>query len=120
MTSSPVSPIVPDQEGRLTTFWIHALYAASFFLGITFIIGGIWAYMKRHAYQGTPWHSHVQFAISTFWWALGILVFSVFAWIILLGWAVLLFYQVWLIWRIAKSFYYWSQNAEIPNPYALF
>jgi uncharacterized membrane protein len=58
---------------RTWTLIVWGLYFLSFFsLAITQIIGLIIAYLKRSDAAGTPFESHMIYAIRTFWIGLGI------------------------------------------------
>jgi uncharacterized membrane protein len=55
------------------TLIVWGLYLASFFsLATTQIIGLIIAYVKRSDAAGTPFESHMIYAIRTFWIGLGV------------------------------------------------
>jgi hypothetical protein len=55
------------------TLIVWGLYLASFFsLATTQIIGLIIAYVKRRDAAGTPFESHMIYAIRTFWIGLGV------------------------------------------------
>lgn len=49
---------------------IYACYAVGFFIGITWLVGVIVAYVKRDDARGTWMASHFSWQIRTFWWSM--------------------------------------------------
>jgi uncharacterized membrane protein len=88
---------------------VYAMQAASFLVGITFVVAVIMSYVKREEVRGTWLESHWRWQIRTFWFVLlwGI-VGSVTA-LIGIGYLILAANAVWLIYRIAKG---WIRLAD--------
>lgn len=87
---------------RLTTI-IYALQAASFLLGITFIVALIINYAKRDDVKGTWLESHFTWQIRTFWFSLLWFVVGVSTVFFVVGYLVILVSTIWLIYRIVKG-----------------
>jgi uncharacterized membrane protein len=88
---------------------VYALQAASFLIGVSFIVALIINYVKRPDVAGTYLESHFTWQIRTFWYGLlwGLLGFlTIF---ILIGYLVLLANTIWILYRIIKG---WLQLYE--------
>ena len=87
---------------RLTTI-IYALQAASFLLGITFIVALVINYVKRDDVKGTWLESHFTWQIRTFWFSLLWFVVGFSTFFLVIGYFVMLANTIWLVYRIAKG-----------------
>ncbi|GAA0779030.1 hypothetical protein E1180_19260 [Roseibium denhamense] len=103
-----------DPGGKNVTL-IYILYLLGFIIGLTPLIGVIFAYINRGKAGGWP-DSHYTYQIRTFWISLlGSLIGFVLAFI-LIGFLVLLALAVWVIIRCIKGLQHASRNEEIPDP----
>lgn len=93
----------------LTTV-IYALYAASFFVAITAVVGIILNYLKQDEVRGTFLESHFRWQIRTFWYGLLWGVIGALLLFVLVGWVVLVANAVWLIYRIVKGWLNLNDN----------
>jgi len=91
-----------EADKRLTTI-IYALQAASFLLGITFIVALVINYVKRDDVKGTWLESHFTWQIRTFWFSLLWFVVGFSTFFLVIGYFVMLANTVWLVYRIAKG-----------------
>jgi len=91
-----------EADKRLTTI-IYALQAASFLLGITFIVALVINYVKRDDVKGTWLESHFTWQIRTFWFSLLWFVVGFLTFFLVIGYFVMLANTVWLVYRIAKG-----------------
>ncbi len=82
---------------------VYALQAASFFLGITLIIGVIINYVKNDDVKGTWLESHFRWQIRTFWFSLLWAVVGFITVFIGIGYLILIANAAWLIYRIVKG-----------------
>lgn len=90
-------------QGKTLTIVIYALQAASFVVGLSFLVAIIMNYIKKDDVRGTWLESHFRWQIRTFWFCLlwgliGALLSAVF-----IGVIILLANAVWVIYRIAKG-----------------
>lgn len=99
-----------EQSAKKLTAIIYALYAASFFIGITCIVAIVINYIKREDMQGTFLQSHFRWQIRTFWFALLWGILGAITTLILIGWAVLFANTVWFIYRLAKGWLRLNEN----------
>lgn len=94
---------------------IYILYLVGIVVGVTAIIGLILAYLHRN--NAEDWlKSHYQFQIRTFW--IGVLYTAIggILTLIVVGYAVFLFWLVWLIVRCVKGIKYLNDNKAHPTP----
>ncbi len=82
---------------------VYALQAASFFLGITLIIGVIINYVKNDSVKGTWLESHFRWQIRTFWFSLLWAVIGFITVFIGIGYLILIANAIWFIYRIVKG-----------------
>ncbi len=99
-----------EQSAKTFTAVIYALYAASFFIGISCIVAIVLNYIKREEMQGTFLQSHFRWQIRTFWFALLWGILGAITTVILIGWAVLFANTVWVIYRLAKGWLRLNEN----------
>lgn len=98
------------KSAKTLTTIIYALYAASYFVGITAIVAIVINYIKKEDVAGTFLESHFRWQIRTFWFGLlwgalgGITV------LIIIGWAVLIADGIWIIYRIVKGWLRLNEN----------
>ncbi|MEP7102823.1 MAG: hypothetical protein ABI781_20085 [Burkholderiales bacterium] len=88
------------RSNKTLTWIIYGLYAASFVVGITWLIAIIVNYVKRGDVAGTYLESHFSWQIRTFWISLIAAVVGMLLMIVLIGWVVLLLDTVWVIYRL--------------------
>lgn len=100
-----------NQKGPATA--VYALYAASFFVGITALIGVIIAHVKKGDARGTWLESHYGWQIRTFWWFVAWTVLGVVLLFIVVGYVVILGALVWFIYRIAKGWLRLLEGREV-------
>nr|VFK21279.1 MAG: Uncharacterized membrane protein [Candidatus Kentron sp. LPFa]VFK34696.1 MAG: Uncharacterized membrane protein [Candidatus Kentron sp. LPFa] len=96
---------------KITTV-VYALQAASFLLGITFIIAIIINYVKKEDARGTWLESHFRWQIRTFWFSVlwhflgAITIFAV-------GYFIFFLNFIWIIYRIVKGWMHLADGKEM-------
>jgi uncharacterized membrane protein len=108
----PAQPIVSGKQLALT---VYILYLASFFVGITVVIGLVIAYVKIDGADPLL-RSHYQFQIRTFWIGLLYLVVGAGLCLIVIGIAVLVWWFIWTLVRCVKGILALNENRPIANP----
>lgn len=81
----------------------YAIMLAGFFSGIPWIIGIIWAFVKKADATGTIFEDHYSNIIATFGWGL---VFSIIGWIltfVFVGFFILFAVWLWAVYRVTKG-----------------
>lgn len=96
------------------TMVVYALYALSYFAGITAIIGIVINYIKREEVAGTWLESHFDWQIRTFWFGLLWAMIGVATLVIVIGFAILFVNCVWIIYRVVKGWLYLNDNKPMP------
>lgn len=96
-------------SSKTITTLVYALQAASFILGITFIVAVIVNYVKKSDVQGTWLESHFRWQIRTFWFGLLWSVIGLIAAFVVIGYFLLIVNAIWIIYRIIKG---WLRLAD--------
>jgi uncharacterized membrane protein len=106
LNGQPESPDLYTRIGpaRNLTIVIYALYGASFFLGVTAIVGIILNYLKQSDVAGTIYESHFRWQKNTFWGGLVLMMIGFFTLFIVIGWVILIADSVWIIYRLVKGY----------------
>jgi len=106
-------------EGTSPKTWaiiVWALYLLSGVTGITAIVALIIAYMKRGDLVGTPFESHMTYAIRTFWIGLLGVVIGIVLSFVLVGFLVLVLVAVWMLYRMIRGLICALDGRAIINP----
>lgn len=98
---------LPDEQrirsARNVALVVYALYALSFFYGVTGIVGVIVAYVKRGDADGTWVRSHFDWQTGTFWWGLFFSLIGLALIWLGVGLLILGVVWVWTIYRVVKG-----------------
>ncbi|WP_333875196.1 DUF4870 family protein [Methylobacter sp.] len=86
----------------LTTV-IYALYAASYFVGVTAIVAIVMNYVKQDDVAGTFLESHFRWQIRTFWFGVLWGMLGTITMVFMIGWLILAANGIWIIYRIVKG-----------------
>lgn len=81
----------------------YVLMCLGVFTGILWIIGAVWAMVKKEEAAGTIFEDHYSNMIKTFWWGLGLSIVGFILAFIIVGYFVLLAVWIWSIYRIVKG-----------------
>ena len=87
---------------------VHAMIAygcmvLGLFTGAFWIIGAVWAMVKKDEARGTRFEDHYTNIITTFWWGLGLTIIGFILMVILGGYLVMIGVWIWSIYRVAKG-----------------
>lgn len=85
---------------------VYLLQILALFNGITALVGVIINYIKLDATRGTWLESHFRWQINTFWIALLLSIVGFITIFILIGYFILLFNTIWIIYRVIKGWLY--------------
>ncbi len=113
MTSHDDSREQAISSGKETATLVYALQAASFILGITFIVAVIINYVKKDDVAGTWLESHFRWQIRTFWFSFLWLVLGILTLVVIVGYFVILANTCWVIYRIAKGWLRLNDGKEM-------
>lgn len=103
------SPVIKNDAKTLTMI-IYALQAASFIVGLTFLVAVVMNYIKKDDVKGTWLESHFRWQIRTFWYGVLWIVIGGLLTMVFVGILVLMANAVWIIYRIAKGWIYLTDN----------
>ena len=117
----PYQPAPQAADGnRNIALIVHLLFAASLLLGVTSIVGVVIAHLKRNEMAGTPYQSHMDYAIRTFWYGFAMGLVTLVLSFLLVGLLLLPFLLVWYIIRIVRPILRWTEGQPIANPTGFF
>lgn len=109
----PFKLSAPEND-KLAVHVIYALYAANLIFQIPIILAVIIAYLKRGDVQGTYLETHVRWQVRTFWlWLLMTVVGGLTWWVLGLGFLLVGFAYLWLIYRVVKGWLKLSNEEPI-------
>ena len=110
--------VLPSDEKmeslKKLTMVVYALYAFSYFAGISAIIGIVINYIKLEEVTGTWLESHFRWQIRTFWFGLWWAVIGIITLAILVGFVILFVNLIWIIYRVIKGWLYFNDNKAMP------
>ncbi|WP_321276804.1 hypothetical protein [Thiomicrorhabdus indica] len=81
----------------------YILYLVGLVIGLTALVGVIFAYVKRSEENPDWLNAHYSFQIRTFWYGLAYLIIGSLLSVIIVGWLVILFWIIWLVVRCVKG-----------------
>ncbi|MGR9012847.1 MAG: DUF4870 family protein [Gammaproteobacteria bacterium] len=99
-----------ERSAKTLTTVIYALYAASYFIGITAIIAIVMNYVKKDDVTGTFLESHFRWQIRTFWFGVLWGVLGSILPVFIIGWLILIASGIWVIYRIVKGWLRLNNN----------
>lgn len=103
MEAGAMNTMDREQSAKKLATIVYALQAASFILGITFIVAVIINYVKKEDVAGTFLESHFRWQIRTFWFTLLWSFIGMATILVVVGYFVLLANAIWVIYRIVKG-----------------
>jgi len=81
--------------------------------GVATLAAVVLAYLKRPDTVGTPYYAHLDWLLSTFWWAMLWLLISAIATWLYIGWIGVIATTLWLTYRLIKG---WLALCEARAP----
>jgi len=114
-----VSSLNHSYEAKDLSGFVWAVYVLQlltpFTGGLSFLAAGVIAYLKHDESIGTLEESHFRWQIKTFWIGLIASIAGVVLLLIWVGVYVLSLTEIWVIYRVVKGGYYYSNKREIIN-----
>ncbi len=101
-----------NAQKTITTV-VYALQAASFLLGITYIVAIIINYVKKDDVRGTWLESHFRWQIRTFWFSLLWSAIGIIGIFFIIGYLLLIANALWVIYRIVKGWLRLNDGKEM-------
>ncbi len=101
--SAEISTDRATESLKTITQVVYGLQAASFLIGVSFLVALIINYVKRDEARGTWLESHFRWQIRTFWFALLWFVVGFMTAVIGIGYLILFANTIWIIYRIVRG-----------------
>ena len=92
-----------NESAKTHALIAYCLMVAGLFTGIFWLIGAVWAMVKKFDAGGTIYEDHYTNIIKTFWWGLGFSIVGGILFVVFVGYFILLGVWVWTIYRIIKG-----------------
>lgn len=110
---SDVLDTVDQDKYKGTATLVYALYALSFLLGITYIVGVIVAHLRKASAAGSYVQTHFSYQIRTFWWSFFWLFIGIATVAFIVGYFIIIANAIWIIYRIVKGWMRLSEKLAI-------
>ena len=94
---------------------IYILYLVSILVGLTYIVGGICAYVYRDDATTVVTRSHIEFQIQSFWKGIVIFIIAFILSFFVVGVLVYIYLIIWILIRNIKGLKAICENKEIKN-----
>ncbi|MCC2603787.1 DUF4870 family protein [Planctobacterium marinum] len=102
-SSETQSLSLKDDAAKTSALVAYGLMVVGLFTGIFWIVGAVWAMVKKEEAQGSLFEDHYANIIKTFWWGLGISIVGFLLMVIIIGHFILMAVWIWSIYRIVKG-----------------
>jgi len=93
-----------DEAAKTNALIAYGLMGIGLFTGIFWIVGAIWAMVKKEDAVGTIFEDHYSNLIKIFWLGLAISIIGFILAFILIGYFVLLGVWIWSVYKLIKGF----------------
>lgn len=100
---APASLSTKDDAAKTNALIAYGLMVVGMFTGIFWIVGAIWAMVKKGEAQGSVFEDHYTNIIKTFWWGLGLSILGAILSVIVVGYFMLLAVWIWSIYKVVKG-----------------
>lgn len=100
---APQSLTSKDDAAKTNALIAYGLMVVGMFTGIFWIVGAVWAMVKKADAQGTLFEDHYSNIIKTFWWSLGLSILGFILAFVVVGYFILLAVFIWSIFKIVKG-----------------
>ena len=101
--TATTSMSIKDDAAKTNALIAYAMMVAGLFTGVLWIVGAVWAMVKKDEAKGTLFEDHYINITSTFWWGLGIWIIGFITVFFVVGYFILLGVWVWSIYRVIKG-----------------
>tara|TARA_B100001109_G_scaffold255873_1_gene261927 strand:- start:23471 stop:23821 length:351 start_codon:yes stop_codon:yes gene_type:complete len=92
-----------NEAARTAALVAYLCLLAGYFTGLFWLIGGIWAMVKRSESVDSLFIDHFDNIIHVFWWGIGLTAIGVVLAPFIIGYLVLLGAFIWSVFRIVKG-----------------
>ena len=102
-TAAPQSLSTKDDAAKTNALIAYGLMVVGLFTGIFWIVGAVWAMVKKEEAQGSIFEDHYSNIIKTFWWGLGLSILGFILAFVVIGYFILLAVWIWSIFKVVKG-----------------
>lgn len=102
-TSTPQTLSSKDNAAKTNALIAYAFMVIGVFTGIFWIVGAIWAMVKKADAQGTIFEDHYSNIIKTFWWGIALSIVGFILAFVVVGYIIMLAVWIWSIVKIVKG-----------------
>lgn len=100
-----------EQNAKTNAMIPYALFGVGYLTGgLLWIVGLIWAYIKRDDAKGTVFYDHYSNIISVFWWGFLWMMIGAITYIFVIGIFIMFGCLIWTIYRLVKGFLKLNEN----------
>lgn len=92
-----------NEAAKTNALIAYGLMIVGLFTGIFWIVGAIWAMVKKEDAKGTIFEDHYANIIKTFWWGLGLYIVSFVLAFVVVGYFLAVAVWIWSIFRVIKG-----------------
>jgi uncharacterized membrane protein len=111
-----VQDSAPQSPERNWAIAVWVLYLGGYVTVITIVVGLVIAYIKRPEFAGTPYQSHMTYAIRTFWISIIAGIIGVVLSFVIVGIFLLIALAIWQIYRCVRGIICAADGRPIDNP----
>ena len=105
--------VASSSSSRSTVQLVYILYAVGFFTGITYIVGGIIAVLKKSDEKNPVMKSHFSYQARTFWFSVLWSVLGFATVLVIIGYIILIANGIWVLYRLVKGWLAFSEGKVI-------
>ena len=110
----PLSP--QDDEAKTHALIAYALMLTGLVTVVFWLIGGIWAMVKKSDTEGSRFSDHYDNIITIFWWGIFWAVLGGLLSLIFVGYIILGILWIWAVYRLIKGLAKLTSNRAFSHP----
>ena len=99
-----------DETAKNHALIAYILMGIGLFTGVFWLIGAIWAFVKKSDAQNSVFLDHYENMIALFWWSLGLTILGLIFIFVVIGYFILFGVWVWSVYRLIKGLLRLSSN----------
>jgi uncharacterized membrane protein len=92
-----------NEDAKNNALIAYILMVLGMFTGVFWIIGAVWAMVKKEDAVNTPYLDHYSNIVKTFWWGFFWTMLGIALWVFFIGIVIMFIAWVWAIYRIIKG-----------------
>ncbi|MBW8192115.1 YIP1 family protein [Neiella marina] len=102
-TVNPQTLSAKDDAAKTNALIAYGLMVIGLFTGIFWIVGAIWAMVKKADAQGTIFADHYSNITKVFWWGLFLSILGAVLAVFVIGYFIIFAVWIWSIFKIVKG-----------------